>query len=80
MAIEGMVLSELVAAFGTPGLLVFCMWYFTRGGSAKGPDVADKIHDKLEQIDGKVDGIGTRVAVLEVRIEERAKMWYPSKS
>ena len=80
MAIEGMVLSELVAAFGTPGLLVFCMWYFTRGGSSKGPDVAAKIHDKLDQIDSKVDGVGKRVTVLEVKLDERSKMWYPSNS
>ena len=71
MGIEGMVLSELIAAFGTPGLLVFCMWYFSRGGSSKGPDVAEKINHKLDQIDSKVDLIGGRVTVLEVKLDER---------
>lgn len=73
MAIEGMVLSELVAAFGTPGLLVFCMWYFSRGSGQRGGDVAGQIHEKLEIIDGKVDRIGNRVTVLEVKLDERTK-------
>lgn len=69
-------IAQLGATIGGPGLVILCIWYFSRGNDAgrkHGDDVASRINDNLEQIDRKVDVIGDRVTILEVKLDERTK-------
>ncbi len=75
-------IAQIGATVGGPGLVILCIWYFSRGGreGGGGHDVAAKINANLEKIDAKVDAVHDRVTVLEVKLDERSKMWYPSKT